>query len=98
MNKRKVSWFNILISFVVVVVAGLLIYVLINRATQKYTAIGPEQGIQLIIDKSDEYKITTCSVQINGNKATVSMELKNTETNKNSFYTFESFFRVKTDK
>ena len=91
MNKRKVSWFNILISFVVVVVAGLLIYVLINRATQKYTAIGPEQGIQLIIDKSDEYKITTCSVQINGNKATVSMELKNTETNKNSFYTFEMY-------
>ena len=89
-NKKRSIWFSLLIYLCIGVVAALLIYTIVDRATEKYTAVSSETGIKYIRDKEDNKTITAAYVEINGSEATVMLDLKDTE-NKNYYYTFTMY-------
>ena len=89
-NKKRSIWFSLLIYLCIGVVAALLIYTIVDRATEKYTAVSSETGIKYIRDKEDNKTITATYVEINGSEATVMLDLKDTE-NKNYYYTLTMY-------
>lgn len=89
-NKKRSIWFSLLIYLCIGVVAALLIYIIVDRATEKYTAVSSETGIKYIRDKEDNKTITAAYVEINSSEATVMLDLKDTE-NKNYYYTFTMY-------
>lgn len=89
-NKKKSIWFSLLIYLCIGVVAAMLIYTIVNNATQKYTGISSEQGINLIRDKTDDKTLLSVKYEINGDEATVALDLKDEE-NRDYYYAFTMY-------
>ncbi|MDY2727406.1 MAG: ATP-dependent zinc metalloprotease FtsH [Candidatus Onthovivens sp.] len=90
-KKKKSIWFNVLIYVSIIAVFALLFYVIIDRSTQKFKSISADDGINLIVNKADEYEIKNFSVEINGGEATAYMEVKNDVANTTAYYTFSMY-------
>ena len=78
-KKKKSTWFSVLIYLAIFTVAALLIYSIVNRATQKYQVIDAATGIELIRNKEDDKKIEAALVEFNGNEATVRIDVSKIE-------------------
>ena len=88
--KKKTNWWSILIYGVALVIIALIIYWIVGAATNPYTEISAQQGINLILNKSDNKEVDDFYITTNGNEASVQLSVveKNADTDQvtNTYY------------
>ena len=88
--KKKTNWWSILIYGVALVIIALIIYWIVGAATNPYTTISSQRGIDLILNRSDNTQIYNYSVTTNGYEVSVQLHVveKNADTNQvtNTYY------------
>ena len=88
--KKKTNWWSILIYGVALVIIALIIYWIVGAATNPYTTISSQRGIDLILNRSDNTQIYNYSVTTNGYEVSVQLHVveKNADTDQvtNTYY------------
>lgn len=88
--KKKTNWWSILIYGVALVIIALIIYWIVGAATNPYTTISSQKGIDLILNRSDNTQIYNYSVTTNGYEVSVQLHVveKNADTDQvtNTYY------------
>ncbi len=88
MEKKRFSWFNILIYIILLAFLGLMIYFLIGVNNQQYQSLSTDQGIRLVLNEQDNYKVEYGAAVESGEEVQVYIELDKPYTNNQEFFTF----------
>ena len=87
MEKRRFSWFNILIYIILFAFLGLMIYFLIGVNNQQYASISTDQGIRLVLNDEDQYKVQYGAAVESGEEVQVYIQLDKPYNNQ-EYFTF----------
>ncbi len=88
MEKKRFNWFNILIYIILFAFLGLMIYFLVGINNQQYTSLSTDQGITLVLNEEDNYKVEYAAAVESGEEVQVYIQLDNPYNNQ-KYYTFK---------
>ena len=75
MEKKRSSWFNILIYIIIFAFLGLMIYFLVGYTNQEYRSISTKDGVNLVVNSQDKYDVVAAETYQNGDDMVVNITL-----------------------
>ena len=75
MDKKKHSWFNIIIYIILLAFLGLMIYFLIGFNSSPYRSVSTREGITLITNDTDEFTVTDAATYQDGDNMQIEFAL-----------------------
>ena len=75
MDKKKRSWFNIIIYIILLAFLGLMIYLLVGFNSSPYRSVSTKEGITLITNDTDEFTVTDAATYQDGDNMQIEFAL-----------------------